>query len=208
MKIRRTVIVLYVVWLLLAGVAALFNPLGRLSVREGELRIEISIDTTIVNSIVREDIHPIKRLYKLLATSGIKFPDIVIAQLILETGAFKYDSLGNHLGVPSNIMKYNFNWFGQKCDASCYCIETRRGHAAYSHPLYSILGYQCWQEKRLRETLKYKGFYPRTSEEYYKFLEGYIVASKSTTRLLRYAEDPLYIRKVRYIHKKYVKPFI
>ena len=122
-------------------------------------------------------------LYFYLKLYDVKFPRIVVAQAIQETGHFK-----------STIYRENNNYFGMKCDPSCFCGGTQRGHAKYSSLIKSIKSYKCWQNKRFKENLE-----PTTEQEYLDFLNHY----KIKGNYYRYAEDPNYTDKLQLILKKF-----
>lgn len=99
---------------------------------------------------------------------NIKFPDIVYAQAVIETGEFS-----------SPIFKDNHNLFGMKCAASRpYTHKGEgRGHAVYDNWKESVLDYALYQASYLREL--------RTEEQYYEYIGNH------------YAEDPNYVTKIR-----------
>ena len=116
---------------------------------------------------------------------GIKFPRVATAQVRLETR-----------NLTSNIYKLNNNMYGMKCDKSCWCECTKRGHAYYSHPLFSMLSYKCWQKKRLRDN---PGVV--TEQDYIKMLGDYKIPG--LCEHCRYAEDDKYLDKIRSLILKF-----
>jgi hypothetical protein len=115
---------------------------------------------------------------------GVKHPKVVAGQVWLETGR-----------LTSTIAQENDNWHGMKCDTDCYCEGTVRGHAYYSHPVFSILSYKCWQDKRLKDN---PGVV--TDEDYINMLDDYRIPGKCAH--CRYAEDLNYTDKLRVIIKQ------
>lgn len=105
---------------------------------------------------------------------NFKFPYIVIAQSIQETGRFK-----------SKIFLENSNLFGMKQARQRVNLAkgTERGHAYYN----------TWQES-LYDYALYYGVYLnkiRTEEEYFEYLSQY------------YAEDPNYVENLKQLIKKH-----
>lgn len=101
---------------------------------------------------------------------NIKFPKIVYAQAVLETGNFQ-----------SEVFKANNNMFGMK-EASVR-ISTNHGtnlnHAVYNHWREAVLDYALYQASYLSNL--------HSEEEYYTFLGQH------------YAEDQTYVSKVKII---------
>jgi len=95
--------------------------------------------------------------------------DIIIRQAILETGAF-----------TSNIFKESHNLFGMKHPKvrPTTSLGTNRGHAKYAHWSCSVKDYILW--------LDYFQARGHVIDNYYNFL-----------RRVGYAEDPLYILKLK-----------
>lgn len=112
-------------------------------------------------------------LYK-LESYGIRFPEVALAQMWLETGRFK-----------SKIFKENNNLFGMKrarIRPSTNAGENR-GHASYSSIEDSINDYVLWQEYFMP---RYENNYGKieTIDDYIRFLQPI------------YAEDPNYREKL------------
>jgi flagellum-specific peptidoglycan hydrolase FlgJ len=111
---------------------------------------------------------------------GVRFPDIVHAQGILETGWFNKNN---------PILMENNNWLGIKCAQyrRTYCIGTRYGHAIFESKLYCLLDYLEWQKKYIPVYESKFGIIDN-EEDYYNFLLKW-----------QYAEDKHYINKLRRI---------
>jgi len=92
----------------------------------------------------------LKDIEKLLIDNNIQYPEIVLAQIRLETGNLK-----------SRICKENKNLFGMKYPRKreTTAIGEQFGHAMYSTYSDCIKDYALWQQSR------YKG------GDYYAFLE-------------------------------------
>lgn len=121
-----------------------------------------------------------------IQAAGIRHPEVVYAQAILETDSLR-----------SNIFKENSNLFGMK--PSTRHKKANRGHAQYDGIDESIADYKAWQksimplyEKRIREI--------SSNEDYLVFLCGFPVGNGY--KMYPYAEDPAYIKKLRFFLKK------
>jgi flagellum-specific peptidoglycan hydrolase FlgJ len=117
-----------------------------------------------------------KSFHRILIELDIKYPDVVIAQALHESDLFR-----------SPIFKENHNALGLKCAErrKTYCIGVNRGHAVFRSELECFLDYKEWQHKYLPLYEKRFGKVS-TNEEYLHFL-----------KLYKYAEDPVYLRKVK-----------
>lgn len=104
---------------------------------------------------------------------GVMHPDIVYAQSLLETGGFK-----------SHIFRSNNNLFGMKVARSrpTTAKGENNGHAYYDHWTKSVIDYALYQSAFLRKFKK--------ESDYMDYISA------------NYAEDPVYISKVRKIVKK------
>lgn len=112
----------------------------------------------------------------------IAFEDVVLSQLILETG---YGT--------SNVFKEGKNGFGMK--PSSRNRKSIRGHAAYETFEESVKDFKKWQEKFLGN---YEAKYGKitSDEEYIKFLGNLVIPGSKPDEKFRYAEDPKYEQKV------------
>ncbi len=114
-----------------------------------------------------------KELKHYLRQVNIKFPEIVYAQALLETGNFKSEP----------FIKYN-NLFGMKMSL------IRPTTALYYENGYAV--YRNWRESVLDYAL-YQAYYHdsiKSSEDYYHVLENY-------------AEDSLYIKKIKILSNQW-----
>ena len=113
------------------------------------------------------------KLVELLKELNVKFPHIVMAQSMIETGKWK-----------SNIFKENHNLFGMKEAKQRVTTAggTQNNHAFYQswrESVYDYAFYQC----------RYLGGI-HTEEEYFRYLNA------------SYAEDPNYVSKVKSVIEK------
>lgn len=103
---------------------------------------------------------------------GIRFPEIVFAQAVLESGNF----------TSKSFLKYN-NLFGMKIAKSRLTVATGEmyGHARYDHWTYSVMDYALFQSSFARKI--------RTSDGYLTYLR------------CNYASDSGYVDKIIKIMK-------
>jgi uncharacterized FlgJ-related protein len=103
-----------------------------------------------------------------LRSINIKFPEIVYAQAVLETGNFK-----------SKIFNTNNNLFGMKeaTKRPTMAKGTELEHAYYDNWKESVIDYALYQARYLSSI--------RSESQYYEYLEA------------NYAEDPEYINKIK-----------
>ena len=114
-----------------------------------------------------------KKLVEFIGTYNFKFPHIVMAQSMLETGHF-----------TSVIFKENNNLFGMKQARVRLNVAkgTNRGHAYYSGWTESVTDYALYYASYLRKL--------NTEKEYYEYLSKH------------YAEDKTYVSKLKAMVKK------
>lgn len=124
---------------------------------------------------------------------GIKFPNVVRAQIALETR-----------WLTSKIYRKNHNLFGMKASSRDWDCGNQFGHANYNcedpnrtYPeipsrLRSLYDYRDWQRMRFAQAVKKGMKIPTTEEEYIYFLQHLPGGGA-------YAEDPLYPSKLRRI---------
>lgn len=134
---------------------------------------EIKTETiTIYETVPKKEFSP-ENLRSYLFELNVRFPHIVYAQAVLETGNFN-----------SKIFRENNNLFGMKY--AIYRPKTskgiRRGHSYYNNWQESVIDYALFQAAYLNHI--------RTEREYLNYLD------------LRYAEDPTYVQKLQYIISK------
>lgn len=114
----------------------------------------------------------IDELKSTLITMNIKFPHIVLAQAILESGNFK-----------SKVFLTNNNMFGMRIAKSrpTTAHDNGSGYAMYDNWIMSVLDYALFQSAFLRKI--------DTEEAYYRYLSD------------NYASDPTYVNKLKDIAK-------
>lgn len=116
----------------------------------------------------------INKLEQLLIEKGAKFPTLMIAQMLHETG-----------NLSSPVYKECNNCFGMKVSPNRnWAIGWCKGHAKYESVEHSIMDYLEYQQVHLA---RYEAKYGicETEEDYLDFLKKW-----------HYAEDPDYKRKV------------
>jgi uncharacterized FlgJ-related protein len=104
---------------------------------------------------------------------NIRFPHIVYAQALLESGEFK-----------SHIFKENHNFFGMKQAKQRPTTNkgTENGHAYFANWRDCVVDYAFYQAAYLNDL--------RTEKEYFDYLGQ------------NYAEDPMYVSKLKKIIEK------
>lgn len=128
------------------------------------IKTHISQDTVVLKDFTRED------FIVFMKQVNIKYPHIVYAQSLVETGGFK-----------STIFRDNHNLFGMK-QARVRCNiaqDTKKGHAYYNHWTESVIDYALYQTSYMYKI--------KSEDQYFAHL------SKS------YAEDPNYVSKLKAI---------
>jgi uncharacterized FlgJ-related protein len=123
--------------------------------------------------IKEEDKFSEEKLKNYLVELNVKFPHIVHAQAVIESGHFK-----------SQIFKNNHNLFGMKQARSRATTNSgsELGHAVYYHWRESVLDYALYQCAFLSKI--------HTEESYYQYLKE------------NYAESPTYASQVEHVAKK------
>lgn len=132
--------------------------------------------------VIREETIPIENSIwysvQKIKDAGIRFPELVLAQTVHETGIYK-----------SKVFLENRNLFGMKENSRGYCRGTKNGHAYYPHKIH--LGPCGW--KCLEPSLKdYKEWQDRFVPDTVTTVESYM----DILRMRRYAEDPYYKERV------------
>lgn len=119
----------------------------------------------ILNNDKEFNISKFENLIKIL---NFKFPEIILAQSIIETDSFR-----------SNIFRENHNLFGMKVATKRVTINKgeNRGHAYYDDWRESVFDYAFYNSTYLHSI--------NTEDDYFNYLKNY-------------AEDSLYVKKVKY----------
>lgn len=157
----------------------------------------ISLSLTLLISEYREPYpssfeNNLSRFIYTMDKAGIRFPEIVLSQALLETGWFS-----------SKIYRENNNLFGMKAGKN---DRIQYGHAWYANAGYSVFALKRWQEERLRDYELHRKKVV-TEKDYYEFLECLCIPKTPTRswgdkdRCYRYAEDPKYVTKVKEIRR-------
>ena len=130
----------------------------------GAVKTFVSQDTVVLTEFTKE------AFITYMKEVNIKYPHIVYAQAMVETGGFK-----------SEIFKNNHNLFGMKrARIRCNIAQgTKRGHAFYNHWTESVIDYALYQTSYMHRI--------KSESDYFAHLD------KS------YAEDPTYVSKLKAI---------
>jgi flagellum-specific peptidoglycan hydrolase FlgJ len=143
----------------------------------------IGQETLVQKTIINNDDRLTKqKLYEQIIKYGIKFPDIVFVQAILESGEF-----------TSKLFKSANNLFGMKVPSKRESVRigaTRSGYSKYEDWMFSVYDYSLWQDHVLKTRDDI------TKKQYFALL-GKI-----------YAEDPKYVSKLKQGISKYNHIFV
>ena len=129
--------------------------LGTMTIKAQEMQVQSIIKT-------QNDVLTKKGLYEQIIKYGIKYPDIVFAQALLESGDF-----------TSKLFKSANNLFGMKVPnkrESARIGATKSGYSKYKDWNFSVYDYSLWQDYMLKN----KG--DLTKKQYYALL-GKVYAS-------------------------------
>lgn len=123
--------------------------------------------------IKESDVFTQEKFVQMIKDINIKYPHIVLAQSMIETGKWK-----------SNIFLENQNLFGMKEAKSRITTAkgTQHNHALYNHWRESVYDYAFYQSRYLHNI--------RSENEYYQYLAA------------NYAENPNYLRAVKALIEK------
>ena len=138
--------------------------LGTMTIKAQEKQVQSIIKT-------QNDVLTKRGLYEQIIKYGIKFPDIVFVQAILESGEF-----------TSKLFKSANNLFGMKVPSkreSAKIGVTQSGYSKYEDWRYSVYDYSLWQDHMLKTRDDI------TKKQYFALL-GRV-----------YAEDPQYVNKLK-----------
>jgi uncharacterized FlgJ-related protein len=114
------------------------------------------------------------KLYAYIKSLNIRFPHIVIAQAVIETGSFR-----------SNMFLKHNNLFGMRCPSSrpTTNIGKAGGYAKFENWKQSVVDYALFQAAYMSKI--------RSEEEYFSYIGR------------NYAHDSTYVEKVKKIAYKY-----
>jgi hypothetical protein len=160
---------LIVIWLVSATVSFAIGAGSTYFLKRKESLPDYEELVILINEMERDQMSP-KRIYEYMKEIGVNQPEVVWAQVAVETG-FK-----------SDILLESHNLFGMKKAVCRPNVQTgkARGHAVYHNWKMSVVDYAMWQSSTGAWKVK-------TQDGYLDFLNG------------RYAEDPGYIGKLREI---------
>jgi len=126
------------------------------------------VNTALAKPIVTNSKIEKEVVLKYMDSVGIKYPEIVWAQAILETGHFR-----------SKIFRYNNNMFGMRLARlrKRTAIGKRFGYAIYSSWQESIIDYKYFQNRFIGKI--------RNKKDYFKYLNKYYSSSRSYSKLVK-----------------------
>lgn len=146
--------------------------LGTMTIKGQEKQVQVKTQEKISK----------KSLYEQIIKYGIKFPDIVFAQAILESGEF-----------TSKLFKSANNLFGMKVPTkreSARIGSTQNGYSKYGDWMFSVYDYSLWQDHMLKTRDDI------TKKQYFALL-GRV-----------YADDPKYVSKLKQRISEYNHIFV
>ena len=110
-----------------------------------------------------------REVYREIILAEIKYPDIAMAQAILESGHFK-----------SNIAKQNNNFFGMRLakKRNTTAVGQKSGYAIYLSWRHSVRDYKIWQDN------VFKKHPDMTRSEYQRYLNKLYSTNRNYTSLL------------------------
>lgn len=129
------------------------------------------VNTTLAKPTVIKSKIEKEEVLKYMDSVGVKYPEIVWAQAVLETGSFR-----------SKLFRYNNNMFGMRVARSRYttAVGKRFGYAKYLSWQESIIDYKYFQDRFIGK-IRNKNDYFRYLDKYYSGSRKY---SKSVKKLL------------------------
>lgn len=147
--------------------------LGTMTIKAQEKRVQPIVETH--NNVLTKE-----GLYQQIIKYGIKFPDIVFAQALLESGEF-----------TSRLFKSANNLFGMKVPSkreSARIGSTQSGYSKYEDWNFSVYDYSLWQEHILKNKKDL------TKSEYFTLLgKVYATDKKYVSSLKRVIGEHEYI---------------
>lgn len=138
----------------------------------------------VLSSFVRAQTPSRSDVYYEIKRAGIKYPDVVLAQAILESAHFE-----------SKIAKHNNNLFGMRMPRSreTTAVGTRYGYARYLSWEDSVEDYKLWQDYLFsRHPNMTKDQFKRYINKMYSTSKGYISKINSIiikNQINKYEED-------------------
>lgn len=123
-------------------------------------------DSSLKKDTIQSKIGEINKntLYNKIVEAGIEFPEIVLAQALLETGQLK-----------SKLFKQNKNLFGMRLpkSRSTTAIGKKNYYAVYKNWEGSVLDYKLWQDRIPDKHMKNKTTYLSYLSRNYSKSKGY-----------------------------------
>lgn len=194
--------------------AILFAYAGLMIIRINNLQKEEKLFsqevTTVITDLKEKQIeqNAAQKVIAYYSKLGIKYPRVVLAQNIQETGHFKSrvcNENKNILGMKRNNRGLSINPPGAKKPRDCPCFDWDL-HACYKEYEDGLKDYTYWQQLVLTGYKNKFGKYPMNDAEYIDMLDHlYFPGDK---RPKKYASDPLYTKHVRDIWKNKVLPLV
>jgi len=129
----------------------------------------------------------------------IAFPEVVVAQMLLETGRLTsrvYQENNNPFGMKRNSRGFCLNPPGSLDPEVCSSCFDCQLHACYESVHEALQDYAGWQKQMLKSYENYYFYKVETQEQYLLFLNDLVIKGKPG---YRYATDPDYTEKIQNI---------
>ena len=173
--------------------------------------VEVVITTSITDlSENRDTRNAAEKLVDLYSTYGIRYPRVVLAQNIEETGYFESrvaKENKNVVGMKRSNRPFLLNRkeLGDKAPRDCPCFDWKL-HACYARYEDGLMDYAAWQKLILTGYKEKFGRYPSSDEEYIAMLDRLWFPGAKYAR--RYASNPSYRSNVTRIWKSKVLKYV
>jgi len=193
--------------IVLAYTGLMLIKIGNINKEEKLFSQEVTITITSLKEKEIEQ-NAAEKVISYYSKLGIKYPRVVLAQNIQETGYFSSrvcNENKNILGMKRNNRGLSINPPGAKRPRDCPCFDWDL-HACYTKYEDGLKDYTYWQQLVLEGYKSKFGKYPASDTEYIDMLGHlYFPGSKSPKR---YASDPKYTKHVHEIWKTKVLPLV
>ena len=170
--------------------------------------------TTIIldTVITKERKNSAEQLIEVLSSLGVKYPRVVLCQMIHETGWFESrvcKENNNMMGMKRTKRPYLINKDGMKKPKDCPCFDWDL-HACYPTLEDGIRDFTAWQALVLEGYKRKNGHYPKTENDYFDMLDCLVFPKdkNSYSSCRRYASDKEYTKNVRKLLRITVSKFI
>lgn len=118
---------------------------------------------TVIKSKIEKEV-----VLKYMDSVGVKYPEIVWAQAVWETGSFR-----------SKLFQYNNNMFGMRVARSRYttAVGKQFGYARYLSWQESVIDYKYFQDRFIGKI--------RNKNDYFRYLDKYYSGSRRYSKSIK-----------------------